>query len=315
MKYSVLFVNDEAMDFKSNNNYNVDLIDGKIPITIKDINAKSSKVTIQETMKYKDFLKLKKFSDEEIEDMAKTAVETMLPEASTEKQEEAKNKYFNKIVKIKHEAFILQLSNNSEISPKNIIISHEKKMPKILKLLNMKENLTTTLINKMGIPIEDFLLWIYWRSLNNPKLPEILIKNIAKDITKDGLSPNRSQQEKGGNNVRNSKDLKYRIGSGYPLTSLEIKLKEEQFGINMILGITLEDGNNVFINMSSFNPNKDFQEQLNSYSDSDVQKEIYQISLSIDLLYRFIAECKKDLVTWNSIKAQFISDMERESKA
>lgn len=284
----------------------------EVPITINKIKADGYNIKIEEKIKFIDFMKQRKFGDKEIDELAEDAVDSMLPNSSPEDKERAKKNYLER-TKIKElDAMVFSFSSNDEDKYTNIVLGSNRLMKRILGYLQIKENMSINLISSLGIPIEDFLLWLYWRSLTKEEMSGLVIRNIIKDGTGDTLE-GRTQTEKGGNNVIDSFDLRYRVGIGLPLKSMVLIMNEVNIGAKLDIGIFMEDNDGPFTTISEFNPYKSLRESLETTKDYDINSEIYKKGLAIDIIYRLIAEYKNDSKSWSTEKPKFIKTQAKEA--
>lgn len=291
---------------------NFNMIAGEIPIYINNKNAICHEIIIEDTIKLRDYLKQRKLGEEDIDYIAQEAAYNMMPNASNKDKEKAKEAYLDSMKRRQLKAFIFSIRDSSDKSTNIIVLSASIKNS-ILDHLWVKENMTNNLLVKLGVSINDLLLWLYWRSATDPHLSTILIKNITKDETGDRSSTARSQTEVGGDEILDSSDLKYRVGTGFPLKSMAFKLKEEDLGANIEIGIFEEDRTECALTISGFYPNKTLADQLESTQDPKKQKEIYSKALGLNMIYRLVQEYHSDYDRWQSEKPIFISRLAQES--
>ena len=313
MKYNVVIYDGEGPKLDSLDTQNIIITEGKIPISIDGRDARSYEIIVVDKINLRDYLRQRKLGDNEIDFIAEEAVDSMMPDASGDEREKAKERYLERVKTKELKAFIFKVNLSSEGHGTTIIMTSGSSRDKTLGHLKIKSNMISNLLIKFGVQTNDFLLWLYWRSLNNLKLPKIFIKNITRDETDDKSYNARSQTERGGDNVMDSLDLKYRIGKGFPLKSMTFKLKEEEIGASLEIGIYQEDANETVFTVSGFYPYKRINEMIQATSDPEKQKEIYNKALAIDIIYRMIAEYKQDNQMWQEEKTKFISKLADES--
>ena len=321
MKYEVLIYPKE-IDTEKLNKKNIVANKCEVPINMNDEPIIPYKVRILEKIKFIDYLKNKKFSDGDIEDLADYTINKIIPKATQKEKEDAKKSYLEDERTIKLETFIIPYKQSKSQSDPTIIITNKNIVSKVLELLGIKQNLTTNFLLSKKIQIDDFLLWIYWLRTNNRSFQNITLINVSKDSTVDLQYPSRFQNEIGGNNVTDSYDLKYRIGNGYRLNKLSVVVRDEIVGAKLEIGISLENKGEVFITPSGFyaskshdnKQSKSLYDQLNSTSDLETTTEIYKNAIAINILDRLIDEYIKDYDNWQNEKPNFIAALEEEAK-
>lgn len=303
----------EDLKLEFQNVQNITMTEGKIPINIDGRNATCNEIVIEDKIKLRDYLKQRKLGINEIDYIAEEAVDSMIPNASVYEREKAKESYLERVKIRKLKTFVFKIYPSSEKRGTTVIIASASIKDRALNYLKVKQNMIVNLLTKLGCPTNDFLLWLYWRSVSDPHLSKILIRNITRDETDDRSYSARSQTERGGDNVMDSPDLKYRIGKGFPLKSMTFKLKEEEIGASLEIGIYQEDTNDPVFTIFGFYPTKFLNDRIQLTGDSERQREIYSKALAIDVIYKLIHEYKQDNERWQDEKPKFISKLADES--
>jgi hypothetical protein len=273
------------------------------------INGKNSicrKVEIEESISIFDFLLSKKLKEDDIYEIALSTVNKLMPKASEKEKNEAKELYLKDNMKFKSKSFVLQLDKFA------LIICKKGTTDSIINYLGIKQNLTTNLLMNLGIPQNDFLLWICWVTDNSTKFKDIEIRNISEDRTVDKSQRVRSQKESGGQNVLDSLDFKYRIGSGYPINGLKFEIEETNLGAYVDIGLFIEDMNKPFITVSRLTILKRGTLNPQIISAPNVDKELLKINIAIALIYKLANEYTQDK-KWPTQKQNYVNSLIQEA--
>ncbi len=321
MKYEVLIYPKE-IDIEKLNKENIVVNKCEVTLNMNDEPIIPYRLRILEKIKFIDYLKKKKFSDDDIEDMANYTVNKLIPKATQKEKDEAKSSYLEDKRTLKLETFIIPYKPPQAQSDPTIIIIKKDIVSEVLGFLGIKQNMTTNFLLSKNIQIDDFLLWIYWLRTNNRSFSDMTLINVSKDSTVDLQYPSRLQNESGGNNVTDSYDLMFRIGNGYRLNKLSFFIRDETIGAKLEIGISLGDQSEVFITTSGLYPSrslynkqsKSLYDQLNSTSDPETTREIYKNALAINILDRLIDEYGNDYNNWQTEKPKFIESQENAAK-
>lgn len=321
MKYAVLIYQQEIEPQKLDNE-NVQVYKSTIPSYFKGQQVFPYKIKVQEFMTIADILRMWKVSEDQIEEFIDYTINQFMPNATSESKEEARKNYLNAKKLLEFEGFVVPYESSKSEGDPNIIMARSGVLHDLLRSLGIKENLTINFLTSQNVLLDDFLLWIYWSRVNSRKFPNLEINRIVKDSTRDMKYDARGQIEKGGDNVLDSLDLKFRVGKGYPLTGLSFVAIETYFGAKVEIGISIEDKNGPFITVSDFYPYKSkhdervgsLRDQLDSASDPNTAGEIYKNTLAVDIIWRLMEEYKKDYNIWQSEKPKFIEAQAKEAE-
>jgi hypothetical protein len=313
VKYAVL-VYEGNIDLEKVKKENIEIMKSELPIPVNGLTGTGYSINIHERIKLFDYLREKKMGEIDIDELAESTVDYMLPNASKQEKEKAKENYFNIIKTKKMEAYIISLPATPEHSDPNIIITSNKSVFTVLNYLNIKQNMTFNLFSQIKINIDDFLLWVCWKAKKSKPFRGILIRNIVKDETEDSAYAARTQTEKGGNGVLSSSDFQYRIGRGFPLRSLVFSIIEQDIGAKLEIGIFMEDLDGPLMTVSNFNAYKDLRDKLTTTNNYDVSLDIHKKSLAIDAIYKLVDEYGNDSKTWQSEKQSFILEQQEEAE-
>lgn len=305
MKYEVLKY-EGKIEFDKLNNEKMVVSKSEVPVSIDGKNSISRKVEIEESITLFDFFIRKKLTPDDINELAEYTVNRLIPDASKEKKDEAKELYLNDKRKSELKSFVFQLDEFA------IIICKKDEVANVLAYLGIKQNMTTNLFMNLGIPIDDFLLWVCWATYNHNTFLDLKLRRIVEDRTEDRSLKARSQKELGGKQISDSFDFKYRIGGGYPLNGLKFEVEEINLGMHMEIGIYMDDKTRPMITTSKFRPLQSgtLHQQVNSNSKFDEQ--ILRMNIAVDLLYKLIREYKND-TNWAAEKSKFINSQMQEA--
>ena len=252
MLYEVL-IYEGKVELEGLNRESIEVIKSGVLILIDGRNNTSSLVEIEEKIKLFDFLKRKNLTENDIYDLAEYTVNKLIPNASEQEKENAKNNYLEDVKKLKLKGFVFRLEKDSEKADHTIIISGKNHVAKVLDYLGIKQNMTVNIFPKLGIHVEDFLLWICWVTNTSRTFPGITVRNISEDRTIDRSYTLRSQKEGGGRQILDSLDFKYRVGTGYPLNGLKFFIDETNVNAHLEIGIFSEDTNYPMMTVSMIN--------------------------------------------------------------
>ncbi len=299
VKYVVLKY-EGKIEFEKLNNEKMVVTKSEIPVSIDGKNSIGSKVEIEESITLFDFFVRKKFTPDDIYELAEYTVNRLIPDASNEKKKEAKDRYLNDKRKSELKSFVFQLDGFA------IIIGKKDKIASVLNYLRIKQNMTINLFMSLGTPIEDFLLWLCWAVNNHNTFSDIKLRRIIEDRTEDRSFKTRRQNEKGGNQISDSFDFKYRIGGGYPLNGLKFEVEETSLGTHLEIGIFVEDNGEPMITVSnSVNLQRGpLKKQVES--NTNVDKEILKINIAVAILYKLVGEYKND-TNWTTERVRFVN--------
>lgn len=295
--------------WKFEGKFDLDKLQGKemvvskseIPIIINEESSKASRINIEEKISMFEFLRRKKLSEDEIMELAEYTVNNLIPNASKAEKENAKKNYLENVRKLEIKSFVFQLDKSA------IIVCRNNQTDIILKYLNVKQNMVTNIFAAVGIPYEDFLLWICWVNSNSRIFPGITIRKITEDRTKDREYAARSQKELGGQQVMDSFDFNFRVGGGFPLNGLKFIVEDTNFGTHLEMGIFREDKHDPMVTISNFTVlNGRLKQLVNSSPNADT--EIIKMNLAMSLLYGLAKEYKND-PTWKTSKPAFITSL------
>ncbi len=305
MLYEVL-IYEGKVELEGLNRESIEVIKSGVLILIDGRNNTSSLVEIEEKIKLFDFLKRKNLTENDIYDLAEYTVNKLIPNASEQEKENAKNNYLEDVKKLKLKGFVFRLEKDSEKADHTIIISGKNHVAKVLDYLGIKQNMTVNIFPKLGIHVEDFLLWICWVTNTSRTFPGITVRNISEDRTIDRSYTSRSQKEGGGRQILDSLDFKYRVGTGYPLNGLKFFIDETNVNAHLEIGIFSEDTNYPMMTVSNFraNTNGTLYQLINATSNAN--HEIIKINLAIDIIHRLVNEYKNDKQNWSVSKQSFI---------
>lgn len=273
----------------------------EIPMLIEDKSSKASMLDIEEKIPLFDYLRKKKFSDDDIYELAEYTVNKLIPNASKNEKENAKKLYLEDTRTLKTKSFVIQWGGST------IIVCKKDQTATILKYLNVKQNMVINVFQTLGIPHEDFLLWICWVHSNSRTFPGIKIRRIIEDRTKDRDSNARSQKESGSRQILDSFDFNYRIGTGYPLNGLKFDVEDIDLGAHLEIGLFNEAEQGPMVTISALYVLKGTLKQMID-SLPNANQEIIKINLAIKLIYGLAKEYK-NATTWKTSKPTFINSL------
>ena len=305
MKYEVLKY-EGKIEFDKLNNEKMVVSESEVPVSIDGKNSISRKVEIEESITLFDFFIRKKLTPDDINELAEYTVNRLIPDASKEKKDEAKELYLNDKRKSELKSFVFQLDEFA------IIISKKDEVANVLAYLGIKQNMTTNLFLNLGAPIDDLLLWVCWATNNHNTFLDLKLRRISEDRTEDRSLKARSQKELGGNQISDSFDFKYRIGGGYPLNGLKFEVEETNLGTHLEIGIFVEDKGTPMITVSSFVYLRSGIVNKQIQSNPNLDKEILKMNIAVDVIYKLVGEYKND-INWATERVKFVNSQLQEA--
>jgi hypothetical protein len=305
MKYLVLKY-EGNIELERLNNEKMVVSESEVPIPIDGKSSISKKIEIEESITLFDFFIRKKLTPEDIDELAEYTVTRLIPDVSGEKKKEAKEHYLKATRKSELKSFVFQLDEFA------LIICKKDDSGRVLDYLDIKQNTTMNLLKSLGKPIEDFLLWVCWATNNHDTFTGMKLRRVIEDRTQDRAFKARTQNEKGGNQILDSFDFKYRIGGGYPLNGLKFEVEETNLGIHLELGIFIEDSGEPMITVSHPVILKSGTLNKQVESNPNVDKEILKVNMAIDILYKLVGEYKND-TNWANERMRFVNSQLQES--
>jgi hypothetical protein len=305
MKYEVLKY-EGKIEFEKLKNEKMVVSKSEVPVSIDGKNSIGSKVEIEESITLFDFFVRKKFTPDDIYELAEYTVNRLIPDASNEKKKEAKDRYLNDKRKSELKSFVFQLDKFA------IIICKKDKIANVLAYLGIKQNMTTNLFLNLGAPIDDLLLWVCWATNNHNTFLDLKLRRISEDRTEDRSLKARSQKELGGNQISDSFDFKYRIGGGYPLNGLKFEVEETNLGTHLEIGIFVEDKGTPMITVSSFVYLRSGIVNKQIQSNPNLDKEILKMNIAVDVIYKLVGEYKND-INWATERVKFVNSQLQEA--
>ena len=255
---------------------------------------------------YSIFFVRKKFTQDDIYELAEYTINRLIPDAPNEKKKEAIERYLSAKRKSELNAFVFQLDEFA------IIIGGKGKIVSVLDYLGIKQNMTTNFFLDLGTSVDDFLLWVCWATNNHDTFPDLKLRRIREDKTEDRSLKARSQREFGGKQILDSFDFKYRIGGGYLLKGLKFEVEETNLGMHMEIGVYVDDMTEPTMTVSAFKILQSGTLHKQVESSSNFDQNVLMMNIAIDLLYRLIREYKND-TNWDTKKREFIDSQMQEA--
>jgi hypothetical protein len=305
MKYEVLKY-EGKIEFEKLKNEKMVVSKSEVPVSIDGKNSIGSKVEIEESITLFDFFVRKKFTPDDIYELADYTISRLIPDASNEEKQEAKDRYLKDKRKSELKSFVFQLDEFA------IIISKKDEVANFLAYLGIKQNMTTNLFLNLGAPIDDLLLWVCWATNNHNTFLDLKLRRISEDRTEDRSLKARSQKELGGNQISDSFDFKYRIGGGYPLNGLKFEVEETNLGTHLEIGIFVEDKGTPMITVSSFVYLRSGIVNKQIQSNPNIDKEILKMNIAVDVIYKLVGEYKND-TNWATERVKFVNSQLQEA--